>query len=354
MSKFKTMLSMITRNPLATGGVVLLGMHVIMLILNLMNHRFPVFIIQNLVGILFLSVVLLIGYFRKVNYPYIVLLTAVGVWVQIHIAIAMLGIDAGFQNYFFATLATGFFLTFSSKHKNTPLIAKFIESMSLVMYVMSVMHGEKVQPVYHLTEQELFIPHIVNTIFVLITITYFSDCYRNLLKSSVHRLQRAAERDELTKLYNRRGIRYFFDKLQERWERESQPYMVAILDIDDFKEVNDTWGHNEGDKVLAAIADVLTRYADGTTWFCRWGGEEFLVLSQLSKSKSQNLGILNSILADVRKIRIEEKDHVIQVTVTIGCAFSEPDMLIHELINKADNALYRGKSSGKNQVVLAE
>ncbi len=354
MRKISDLLKSLYRKPFIIGSIFFLIFHVILLILTLISHAFPIFIWQNVAGILFMTGVWLMYQFHPLDKAISVLLIVLFCWGQIHIAILAVGVTAGFQNYFFATLATAFFLTYSTRTDKTTIISAFLELGSLAMYLMSVLHGEKVTPVYTLPEFELYVMNIINSVFSLLAITFFADSYRYKLKSSVNSLKQAANFDELTELFNRRGIRPYFDMLQKDWELSGKAYMVAIIDIDDFKEVNDTWGHNEGDKVLVLIGGILSDYIDRATWVCRWGGEEFLIVSQMNNSKTVNMNVLNRILGDIRKASIPEKDTQIQVTVTIGCAFSEPDLMIHELINKADNALYRGKSSGKNQIVYAD
>ncbi len=353
MKKNGGIFRLISQKPFQLGTLVLVCMHLILLLLTVISHAFPVFIWQNAGAIAFFAILWTVHHFHPIKPVNAILVTVIGVWIQVYIAIFCTGIESGFQNYFFATLAASFFLTYSTRAERTSLISSVIEVGSFIAYITAVSHGTQITPLYALDSHALFIMNCINSIFSLLFIIFFADSYRHRLVNAVNNLQRAVNMDPLTNLLNRRGIRQYFDILQNEWVRQQKPYTIAILDIDDFKEKNDTLGHNEGDKILVAIAAVLSRYVDDVTWCCRWGGEEFLIVTQMHSSKTANISILNNILTDIRNLSVRTSTGSVQVTVTIGCAFSEPDMMIHELINKADNALYRGKTSGKNQVVLA-
>jgi len=165
-------------------------------------------------------------------------------------------------------------------------------------------------------------------------------------KERLEMMSDMAHKDFLTKVYNRR---YFFQEIQNFYA-EKIPFAVAMLDIDNFKKINDTYGHDVGDSVLVLLANLLKRNTKGADLVSRFGGEEFCVALR-DVDKKQAIGFfakLRKSIAD-QSLNIESKN--IKLTVSIGVSFSD-GANIEELINRADRALYRAKNSGKNRVEI--
>lgn len=166
-------------------------------------------------------------------------------------------------------------------------------------------------------------------------------------------LERLSYLDDLTGLPNRR---YFNDARNREWRRairEKTFLSIILLDIDYFKQQNDTFGHQAGDNCLIAVADVLshTLRRPGDL-IARYGGDEFvLILPQLDQLAAKNLGeIMRQAVLDLN-IKNPASPHGI-ITVTMGIACQKPSMDSHpdKLIKAADDALYRGKQQGRNLV----
>jgi len=173
-----------------------------------------------------------------------------------------------------------------------------------------------------------------------------------------HLREIAQERDyykELSDIDGLTGIgnyRYFNQMLQievERQKRHNRPLALMVIDIDDFKRFNDSYGHLVGDQVLVQIAFLLRRSIRGTDFVARYGGEEFMViLPEISEKEAIRVG--ERILSSIKdfKFRTPDERTVGGVTVTIGLSsFPEDTMDRLELITKADQALYQGKRAGK-------
>jgi diguanylate cyclase (GGDEF)-like protein len=129
-----------------------------------------------------------------------------------------------------------------------------------------------------------------------------------------------------------------------------ETHAVALIDVDNFKSVNDTWGHSIGDEVLIKLANLMEVTFRECDVICRYGGEEFAVyLRYVSKKKAEE--VLERFC-----VRVEESvfPKVDKVTVSIGFTMAFPGLLASELIERADSALYYAKDNGKNQVVAAE
>ncbi len=159
-----------------------------------------------------------------------------------------------------------------------------------------------------------------------------------------------ANRDFLTGLYNRR---YFFDHINEYIENEEhgEKFAVAMIDIDNFKKINDTYGHDTGDKVIIHLADVLmsnTNYRDVVS---RFGGEEFcVVLKNINRFSA--VEIFDRLRREVESsVVYSDKKEPIRFTISIGVSLYSEDGL-EETINKADMMLYKAKNAGKNQVLI--
>ncbi len=150
----------------------------------------------------------------------------------------------------------------------------------------------------------------------------------------------AASMDELTGIYNRRGC-------MERLGNGDRRYALLFIDIDHFKEINDTYGHEAGDRVLKEVARVIASHIRKDDILCRYGGEEFLLFVANASEEQARV-----IAEKLRKhIQIHEFEGIGKVTVSIGIAIRERNESIGSLINRADKNLYVAKKSGRNMVI---
>ena len=160
-----------------------------------------------------------------------------------------------------------------------------------------------------------------------------------------------SQRDKLTELKNRFG---FFGDCQTRYNKmlgDKKPLAMIICDIDFFKKVNDTYGHNAGDAVLIHVAQILKSKVRACDGVYRWGGEEFIIIleragiSEASQAAERiRLAVMNSVC--------NFEDKAIRVTMSFGCAALESGLSAEENIKVADARLYRAKESGRNQVIF--
>ena len=166
----------------------------------------------------------------------------------------------------------------------------------------------------------------------------------------LRRLKYYAERDPLTGLSNRR---LFFEtgiRMARENERANRASAVAILDVDHFKKVNDTYGHEAGDVVLKAVADTLAEKVEGTRHLvARLGGEEFaLYLHDLAGRAA--FDFCNGVREAVEALVIEVNDKMIHITASIGVAAVQPEETFDNPLNAADQFLYMAKNGGRNRV----
>jgi diguanylate cyclase (GGDEF)-like protein len=161
-----------------------------------------------------------------------------------------------------------------------------------------------------------------------------------------------ATRDELTGLVNRRAMQDLMALEQRRALRTGRPLMLAQLDIDHFKPINDTHGHATGDRALQAFAGTVRACVRDTDVLARWGGEEFvLMLAETTPEDARDL--LERVRHEVEAVAIPHASGVLRLTVSAGLAQHRPDDSIDHTLERADQALYTAKALGRNRVALA-
>ena len=177
----------------------------------------------------------------------------------------------------------------------------------------------------------------------------YADCLRADLNSSV----KMAVTDGLTGLYNRR---YAEQHLTRQLQSVATPTSVALLDLDHFKLINDTYGHPVGDDVLRQVADRMREGVRSVDLVSRYGGEEFLVVMP-GTDEDEAMRVaerLRQIICSAPIARLDGAEAIPRVTASLGVAtYSGPEGCVAEIIERADRALYRAKHDGRNQVVQA-
>lgn len=173
----------------------------------------------------------------------------------------------------------------------------------------------------------------------------------NYIQYEKEEFAKASKQDPLTGLYNRREMWSRMEIEKERQLRMSKPFTVIIGDIDNFKNVNDTFGHDTGDYVLITLAKIMKDMVRGIDFTARWGGEEFLImLVETNLDDGQN--VAERIRRKIESTKFEYKDLTIPITMTFGLSvYKGASDNIEDCIKRADQALYRGKYQGKNKVV---
>ncbi len=164
-------------------------------------------------------------------------------------------------------------------------------------------------------------------------------------------LRELVEKDALTKLYNRRYANKYLKEVWKSLEESGGQYCVCIGDIDFFKKVNDTYGHDAGDLVLQTVAAILRKHMTGKGMVARWGGEEFLFVFE-DRDLNTSTDLLWEILAEIRETMVPYEDQEIRFTMSYGVVDSA-GLSIEDALKTADEHLYYAKEHGRNQVVNA-
>ena len=163
-------------------------------------------------------------------------------------------------------------------------------------------------------------------------------------------LQEQAIRDPLTGLYNRRYLTEALDSELSRAERETIPVSLIMMDIDRFKRINDTYGHQVGDQFLKAIANLLKKVCRTSDIACRFGGEEFVIILP-GANEQVAIERANDLRLKCNEIHLSHENELLNITISIGIStYPLHSQKASELIILADQALYRSKNEGRNRV----
>ena len=166
------------------------------------------------------------------------------------------------------------------------------------------------------------------------------------------RLIEMATTDPLTSLLNRRAFMPLVQQEQARAQRSQAPFSVILADLDKFKRVNDTWGHEAGDTVLQKTAELLNDCLRQQDALCRWGGEEFLILLPETDAEGA-MKVAEKCRFHMQELPIPLSNTSITQTISLGVATSDGSEDIDRLVSRADSALYLAKEYGRNRAELA-
>ena len=167
---------------------------------------------------------------------------------------------------------------------------------------------------------------------------------------NINALREAAIRDTLTGLHNRRYLFDVGEKLYASFMRDQITLSAVMIDIDHFKKVNDTYGHDGGDAVLKMFSKLLVDEFRDTDVVSRMGGEEFCILMANSDPDS-TAQVLERVRSEIEHAQADNDGTIIKVTASFGCCLADNDGL-ENLIKRADEALYEAKETGRNKVVM--
>ncbi|MCR5080548.1 MAG: GGDEF domain-containing protein [Treponema sp.] len=189
-----------------------------------------------------------------------------------------------------------------------------------------------------------------NALVLIIFFTYFFFCTKKITQIMEEKLALVAETDALTNLPNRFKMKKVFDNFSD----SNTDIAISIMDIDDFKIVNDTYGHSVGDDVLCELAKRLRERQRLHFFSCRWGGEEFLLIKSGDNAFDQLNVELEKIRAEISTVNFysEEDDNFFNVTISIGSALRKSGERLSDTLIRADRSLYRAKRMGKNQLII--
>lgn len=331
------------------------GVHVLLVLMFSFFRILPL-IILNLCSVsLYISC--LIGIKRNKNLFKMFLATYLEIIVQSFVATICIGWYFGFPQYIIALVPFGYYMCYSLvESRRKYVIATLMGLVAFISFIGCRMLSTYFGALYelHVSEGVELGIYIFNSVcnfgfLFLVTIIYIAEMQMatNKLRSQNAILDNLANVDPLTGLYNRRSMQTFLNRASDR--EAEKTFCLVMCDIDNFKKVNDTYGHDFGDIVLREIAQIIQRQVKEYGQVCRWGGEEILLL--IGGSLEQACEIAENIRRDVSEFDFVMEDLTIHCSITIGVALHRLGETIDNTITHADNNLYYGKRNGKNQVV---
>lgn len=232
----------------------------------------------------------------------------------------------------------------------------FISSVAMILFDrLHRMYSETYDIKSHLSSAfEIFKPEFlpwsltftVATAGILGIIKHYSNQISKMQKEKEEDLLYRATHDDLTGLYNQAALEKQLDyQLVQRNDVETS---LFFIDLDGFKQVNDTYGHGDGNKVLKEVADRLSKYFRKSDYICRYGGDEFVIM--MDQSQKQNRTILaERLLENLSMPYLDDK--ISFVSCSIGIAVSNNGNTAQNLLSRADSAMYKAKKTGKNRFV---
>ena len=160
-----------------------------------------------------------------------------------------------------------------------------------------------------------------------------------------------ALKDPLTQLWNRQALNENLEKEFNKWQRYNRPLSIILWDLDHFKDINDTYGHAAGDKVLKTVAQLFLSQTRATDSIARYGGEEFMGIFPETRLEEAKI-LANKIREHIKESKFHYEGDSVKVTVSAGLAQFEHEDTIKDVLKRADEALYLAKAQGRNRCVL--
>ena len=306
--------------------------------------------IFNVFSVLFYIVLLIVVRFINER-SILIYLSDLEIIVHAAYATYLLGWKPDFA-MFFILIIPATFLT-STKRLYIPLI---VGTISLGFYLFFKITMEYDAVVKYMFDDNSLIRAIQITnafigVFVMVCAALTNTLIREYMEFQLvdqrENFKKLASIDPLTNLYNRRAMNENIRDIRRRSRSPKSQYVIGIGDIDNFKRINDTYGHDAGDKVLVYVSNLFISTIPDDGYAARWGGEEFLFIIP-EASIEKGLAFTEKIHKSLRAHTFEIDDCEFGVTMTFGISVGIPVDKIDSVITKADKRLYKGKNNGKD------
>lgn len=312
---------------------------------------YPLFIFNVVSVITYLSASLLV---HKGHLWLVFHITYFEIILHSFVATIFIGWMSGFAQYIIALVPVGYYICYTMDSKlRRMLIATGLALFGTIAYLSCRLLSDFIAPAYaeNIASWEMWL-YIFNSICTFVFLIVFSLIFIfeiMLSQAQLHHqneiLERLANIDPLTGLYNRRSMQIFLNHAVEA----DTEFSLAMCDIDDFKKINDTYGHDAGDIVLKDVSQIIREFTSGQGYVCRWGGEEILILSNRNKEDTKSM--VEKIRRNIANHLFASEGKIIRCSITIGIAVHKSGDSIEDTIGAADDNLYHGKRNGKNRVV---
>ena len=295
---------------------------------------------------------------QKGAYKTIIHLSYLEVWIFAAVNDVILGRDSSFSFLVVSTIPAIFYfaLTWAIYNKKE-MVSFFLSLLAMLeyalLYVFDLIHPAAfIQTKGYMrivfTGYNYLVAFLVIIGFLMLLHWDMSQKATSLSHKNLA-LDMQANRDALTGLFNRRYMNIQLEEKLNQLHEDGRIFGIIICDIDNFKKVNDTFGHESGDDVLVNAARVLMSSLRENDVVCRWGGEEFLIA--IDGNRKVTTDVAERIRGMIEDMVVVSHGYTIKITMTFGVCESIPGLSIDKLVEIADERLYNGKQNGKNQVV---
>ena len=339
-------------------GIVLALVHFIFMC-QFLALDIRVMFFYNFVVVLFYSgIAIWTG--RISRHTSIFIATFIEIMLHSILASVMLGWDWGFMIYTLGLVPVSFYIAYTVDYITKKLLVPGIASLTVFFSFFAVReinshHGPFLDMVFsERVVHGAYLFNVMITFFLLWIVSFlFSiEVYymqHNLENENIS-LEKLANYDPLTKLLNRRSMDEYMDEAGYRAHKKHEKFCIIMGDVDDFKRINDNYGHAAGDKVLIEVADIISKEVRDNDKVCRWGGEEIVILirGDISKAKSVAWRICRHVADNIIDVG---NGITIRASMTIGVAEYIDGEDIEKTVDRADQCMYNGKLRGKNRVV---
>ncbi len=349
-------------SPKKRMELVLMAIMVVRLISVVLFQAFHVWVmvLYNVIAIVFY--VALFNWSRSGSLNGIRGLVFLELAVQITLSSRLIGFGGGFYVFGLGLLPLFYFIAAGAEESHSVRYIIWAGTASALVGVFLTgvfLFVDRKPPIYELgvtANKILFLSNLWMMILIDVGLSHLflldqKTLYDNL-ESRNEKLDLEASVDPLTSLYNRRAMETLLNDAMELAKTKGNRFGIIMCDIDDFKKINDTFGHDCGDEALKSAAAIMRSAVREGDFVCRWGGEEFLILVN---------GDMETAAAAAERIRGRTEVWVtntakgeIRFTITIGVATYMPGFNMETHIEIADRRLYYGKRHGKNQVVTVD
>lgn len=302
--------------------------------------------LYNIGSVIFYSIMLYIA-IKKRRYALVVTLIHMECSLFVFLQTLMYGWDGSFYMLLVAMASLVYFCPY--KRSYIPyLISVFHFTVFFILRIYTLNYNPwfVINPIF---THAIFFCNCIGSFCIILYVAYVSKVNAAVSQKELmiqnDNLQQLADYDQLTGLYNRHYLKEIF----KNGIKENK--VLAIGDIDDFKMINDRYGHICGDQILRELSEQMQQFFGSDVFLCRWGGEEFVfVFSKTSLEKVQRE--LIDFCQWIEEYDFHHENNVIHITLTFGISENNDEMNLNQWIEQADQLLYKGKHDGKNKVLI--
>ena len=320
-----------------------LALHIVYMILFLIAKQYTLVWI-NLISIVIYSIMPILLKFKK--YYIYALICGNEFLIFMSVFTLLCGFSSGFHLCIVGMSVVSFFTVYFSKRQRNVGNAIIWSVLSVILYLSLHFYCSFNNPTFVLDKWLVVTLFTIHSIVVFMFITLYLLIFLKFAIKLENNIITQSRIDNLTQIPNRYDLYNYLDSIDDR-----KDYLLAIFDIDDFKKINDKYGHLCGDYILKEVADISKGYLYNA-FVSRYGGEEFIVIYKIEDDVNDVLKIFDDFRIKIQNTEFVYNNTKIHLTITIGIKKYHDDINNETWIEEADENLYEGKKLGKNTIIF--